>query len=133
MPAHAPPDTPPAGASTEARVPLDLRLAKKLPLPEPLAAVQKAIGAPGGGWIPKGVGARRSGEVWYRWYHRCGNNMSFGDAVVRDGQVVGLWFEGCAGETVIRRANGDFHVVDENGKITFLSQAQKREQGREQA
>jgi len=97
---QARPNFPPGiDAATTAQMPLDLRLAKKLPLPEPLAAVRKVIGALGEGYTLQGAG--QPGDVWYRWYHDCGNAMSFGDAIARDGQVMSIWFEGCADENCV--------------------------------
>ena len=118
-------------------MPLDLALAKKLPVPEPLASLQKVIGTPGEAYTPEGIEGggeaweARPGDVWYRWWHDCGEAMSFGDAIVRAGQVVTLWFQGCEGETIIRMSNGDFHVVDGHGKVTQLAETPKEQAFRE--
>lgn len=118
----------PDGAN-RAPMPLDLTLAKRLTVPEPLTLVQKVIGTPGEAYIPEGT-AKTPGEVWYRWWHDCNDDqgVSFGDAIVRSGQVVTLWFQGCEGETIVREANsGDFHVVDAHGKITQLAETPKEQ------
>jgi hypothetical protein len=108
----AEPDTGYLGSDSPstAPMPLDLALAKKLPVPEPLAEVQKVIGTPGEAYTPEGIeeGGQpweaHPGDVWQRWYHDCGNGtgVSFGDAISRNGQVITLWFQGCAQENVIR-------------------------------
>jgi len=55
-----------------APMPLDLALAKRLPLPEPLTSLQKLLGTPGEVSTPEGP-TKEPGEVWYRWYHDCGD------------------------------------------------------------
>jgi len=117
-------DPPSVDTSTTAAMPLDLDLARKLVLPEALAEVQKIIGTPGGPYVPDGLD---NPGTWYRWYHDCGNSMSFGDVAIRDGQAISLWFEGCAGETIKRFAKGDFYMIDADGKITYLSENERRE------
>ena len=118
-------------------MPLDLALAKKLPVPEPLVSLQKIIGTPGEAYTPEGIeeGGQaweaHPGDVWYRWYHDCGDRMSFGDAIVRSGQVMTLSFQGCAGENIIRMSNGDFHVVPLQGKTTYLAETPKEQAFRE--
>jgi hypothetical protein len=131
--AHADSASSPPGPEedTTAPMPLDLALTKKLPVPEPLASVQKVIGTPGDAYTPEGT-TKMPNEVWYRWYHDCGDRMSFGDAIVSGGQVMTLWFQGCAGETIVREASsGDFHVVDAHGKITQLAETPKEQAFRE--
>lgn len=114
---------PPFEASTTAPMPLDLRLAKKLVLPEPITNVQKIIDSPGAPYVPQGLG--KSPGIWHRWYHDCGNSMSFGDVIVQHGQAVSLWFVDCAGETIIRDADGDFHTVDAHGNIKYFAETPK--------
>src|SRR5271165_5229288 len=49
--------------------------------------------------------------------------MSFGDAIVVSDQVISLWFQGCAGENIIRESkSGNFTVTDGHGKITQLAE-----------
>jgi hypothetical protein len=110
----------PQEESTTAPMPLDLALAKKLLLPEPLASVQKIIGTPGE------TNSTEGKVVSVRWWHDCGGDtMSFGDVFIRDGQVAHLWFQGCAGENIIRDADGDFYVLEANGTETYLTETAK--------
>jgi len=88
------------------------------------------IGTPGEPYTPSGIeeGGQpweaHPGDVWYRWYHDCGNGtgVSFGDAITRNGQVITLWFQGCAQENVIRMSNGDFYVLDAHGNDTQIAE-----------
>jgi hypothetical protein len=106
--------------SATAPMPLDLALAKKLLLPEPLASVQKIIGTPGE------TNSTEGKVVSVRWWHDCGGDtMSFGDVFIRDGQVAHLWFQGCAGENIIRDADGDFYVLEANGTERYLTETAK--------
>lgn len=130
LPSIATSHTPPGISSTStAPMPLGLGLAKKLVLPEPLTTVQKLIGTPGAPYVPNGFD--KSSGTWYRWYHDCGNAMSFGDVIVRNEQAVSLWFQGCAGENVKRFGNGDFYVISASGKTSYLDERERRAMSQE--
>lgn len=125
------PQSPPGvETSTTAPMPLDLALAKKLPMPEPLKSLQKVIGTPGGAYAYHGD---PPGDTMYRWYYDdCDDRESIGDVTVQAGQAVALWFKDCAGNIIVRAADGQFFSADEHGKTTWFAETAKEKATKDQ-
>jgi hypothetical protein len=109
------------------KVPLDERLAAKITLPMPLSALETMLGGPGSLSNSKGG----QGTIEYRWYYDYYNQVSipsrndlavgYGDVVVKDGQVIALWFSDGDTNLIRKNADGDFVVTNRDHRARAIS------------